>query len=904
MTARRARSYSIPSIALPSPGGTLLRGDFVGRSPGAARALIPLLLGVFSQGAGAARGQPPAGDVAGIDFFERKVRPLLADRCYRCHSARAEKLRGGLRLDTREGVLAGGDSGPAVVPGDPGRSSLIKAVRHASPDLKMPPDKTFLGLTLACARCHDHKFDPITTADYYALAGIFYSSRVISDAVYLSHATPRLRIPLVPPEEVARHRRHAARIREAEKKLKDEVERHYAAFARGLLPESGKYLQAAWEHRLPPKDQAAPSIQDVASRRRLHPNALERWAQYLGGSRLGEGRLLRVAVRDYDGERGVHVWGASAERPWWGVNANKHEVAIETFLLPPRTVSVNPGVEGGAVGWKSPVAGRVRVTGRLVDGDPHDGAGVTWAIDRVSGGVRRELSSGTMPNGGTLGLDQGRHAGRLASVEVGPGDVISLSVWLREGDAHYDITNVDFTITGLDGPGAWDLARDVVDDLLDGNPHKGGQGNAGVWSFGDLAGSGRKDRMPAVDQALAALAPVIEEVAAGKRDRAALAWAARTFQTMVDVAGPDSPLGQDLTGVRSPFWVRPRDDAKYLAADARATLARQAAELEALKNGLPPLPCAHGVEEGGPRFSLFPGTGDVRVHVRGRTEQLGPRVSRRFPLALAGDRQPPITAGSGRPELARWVGSADNPLTARVTVNRIWQHHFGEGIVRTPSNFGALGERPTHPELLDWLAVRFVESGWSVKAMHRLILLSAAYQQSSTPSPGLLRADPDNRLFGRMNRRRLEAEALRDGLLAVCGRLDRHRGGPPADPRAPRRMVYLRTSRSDRSGFGALFDAADPSIHVDKRTASTVAPQALHLMNGPLVLDAVRHLAARPAVAGGTPAVRVQTLYRQIFGRKATAEEVALGCRAVNGLGTWEGYAQALLMSNEFLFLD
>jgi hypothetical protein len=1086
-----------------------------GRSPGTAWA-GPLAL---------------AEDAEGIDFFEKKVRPLLADRCYRCHSDRAPKLRGGLRLDTREGILKGGTSGPVVVPGDPDRSLLIRAVRHADPDLKMPPGtklsaeavatlaawvkrgapapstrvanspsrthwafvppkdyspprvkqeswalnpidrflqarveekglrpvppadrptllrratfeltglpptpeeldafladdspdafarvvdhllaspaygerwgrhwldlarycddfpedwryrdwvvnafnhdlpydqfvaqqiagdrfpdgvvattllslgpwggidrrkrmadivddqidtigRSFLGLTLACARCHDHKFDPITTADYYALAGIFYSSRVISDTGYLSHLTHRLRIPLVSPEEVARHQQHAARVQEAEKKLQDEVERHYAAFAASLLPQTANYLQAAWEYRLRSKDQAALSIRDFASRRGLHAFALEQWVSYLGGGRLTEARLLHVPVRDYDGERGVHVWGASAERPWWGVNTNKHEVAIETFLLPPRTVSMNPGTEGGAVGWKSPFTGRVRVAGRLVDADPHDGVGVSWAIDLVSGGVRRELSSGSMPNGGALGLDQGRHAGRLGSVAVKAGDVLYLNIWLRQGDAHYDITNVDLTITRLDGPGSWDLTRDVLDNLLDGNPHKGGQG-AGVWSFHDLAGTGRMHRMPAVDHALAAVDPVLAEVAAGKRDRAALAWAARVFQTMIDVAGTDSPLVQDLTDVRSPFWVHQRDDGKYLPAEARAALDRQAADLGTLRNNLPPLPCAHGIEEGGPRFSLFPGTGDVRIHVRGRYEQLGPRVSRHFPRALAGDRQPSITTGSGRLELARWVGSTDNPLTARVMVNRIWQHHFGEGIVRTPSNFGRLGTPPTHPELLDWLAVRFVESGWSVKAMHRLILLSAAYQQSSRPSPELLRADPDNRLFGRMNRRRLDAEALHDGLLALCRQLDRRHGGPPV-PRGPEatcRMIYLRSTRADRSGFGALFDVADPSIHVENRTASTVAPQALYLMNSSLVLDGVRRLVARPEVAIGKPSERVQALYRLIFGRKATAAEIALGCRAVEALaagpaegpggaaplGPWEAYAQALLMSNEFLFLD
>src|SRR5262249_35842783 len=156
----------------------------------------------------------------------------------------------------------------------------------------------------------------------------------------------------------------------------------------------------------------------------------------------------------------------------------------------------------------------------------------------------------------------------------------------------------------------------------------------------------------------------------------------------------------------------------------------------------------------------------------------GAPVARRFPAVLARSDQTPVLSGSGRLELARWLGSPDNPLTARVLVNRLWQHHFGEGIVRPPSNSGILGERPTQPELLDFLAKRFIDSGWSIKAMHRVMMLTAAYQQSSRASDQSLKIDPENRLFGRMNRRRLEAEALRDGLLAVGERLDARPGGP------------------------------------------------------------------------------------------------------------------------------
>ena len=184
----------------------------------------------------------------------------------------------------------------------------------------------------------------------------------------------------------------------------------------------------------------------------------------------------------------------------------------------------------------------------------------------------------------------------------------------------------------------------------------------------------------------------------------------------------------------------------------------------------------------------------MRIHLRGRYDRLGDVAPRRFPRLLAGDDQKPITEGSGRLQLANWIASGDNPLTARVMVNRLWQHHFGEGIVRTPNNYGKLGTPPTHPELLDFLSHRFVESGWFMKAMHRAIMLSATYQQSSIPLPAPLKADPDNLLFGRMNRHRLESEALRDSLLSTTGELDSIRGGPALpDLNTTRRTLYVRT---------------------------------------------------------------------------------------------------------------
>jgi hypothetical protein len=250
--------------------------------------------------------------------------------------------------------------------------------------------------------------------------------------------------------------------------------------------------------------------------------------------------------------------------------------------------------------------------------------------------------------------------------------------------------------------------------------------------------------------------------------------------------------------------------------------------------------------------------------------------------------------------------------------NRVWQWHFGEGIVRTPSNFGKLGRRPTHPELLDHLAAELVRGGWSVKRLHRYIMLSAAYQQASTPDAKTLKADPDNLLFGRMNRRRLEAEAVRDSLLMAAGRLERTMGGPAERNFAmPRRSLYLMTVRSDRSGFGPLFDSADSTAPVDTRTVSTVAPQALFLLNNPFARQQAQALARRVIAGGRDDRARVRRAYAILYGRPPLAQEEAVAAellaagrddKASRGHQpperAWVEYAQVLLCANEFVYVD
>lgn len=333
-------------------------------------------------------------------------------------------------------------------------------------------------------------------------------------------------------------------------------------------------------------------------------------------------------------------------------------------------------------------------------------------------------------------------------------------------------------------------------------------------------------------------------------------------------------------------------------------------ERDRLQNELlPEPPAALAVSEGGVPGGLFPGIQDMPIHIRGSYTRLGSVVPRRMPGFLAGENQPAITRGSGRRELAAWVASSANRLTARVIVNRVWAWHFGQGLVRTPNNFGLMSEPPSHPDLLDWLATRFVEDRWSLKKLHGRNMLSATYRQSSNGTREQFDIDPDNRWLGRFPSQRLEAEAIRDSILFVTGRLDQAAyGSAESDLALNRRSLYLQTARCDRGNFATLFDAANPDSSVEARSVSTVAPQALFLLNSKFLLDQADHLADRncrdvPKDTSNAESARIKHIYRLLFGCLPTEEEQFIA-RQVVAQGGWKDLAHVLLCSNEFVDVD
>jgi hypothetical protein len=334
---------------------------------------------------------------------------------------------------------------------------------------------------------------------------------------------------------------------------------------------------------------------------------------------------------------------------------------------------------------------------------------------------------------------------------------------------------------------------------------------------------------------------------------------------------------------------------------------------------------------------------DQHVFVRGNPGRPGQAVPRRFLKVVAGTARAPFKTGSGRLELAQAIADAQNPLTARVLVNRVWQWHFGKGLVTTPSDFGLRSDPPTHPELLDDLADSLVRSGWSVKSLHRRIMLSSTYQQSSATRPGALERDPENRLLWRFNRQRLDFEAMRDSVLAVSGALGPGLGGPSSQLTdqafARRRTIYGFIDRQNLDGLFRTFDFAVPDATSPRRFVTTVPQQALFLMNSPFLHEQARQLtttigvpaptaaAATSANPAGDCSEAVRRLYRRVLGRAPDVDELAMATNFIERqlrpspeavaawrlaqkgtseprLSPWEQLSQVLLLTNEFSFVD
>ncbi len=751
--------------------------------------------------------------------------------------------------------------------------------------------KVFMGLTLGCARCHDHKFDPLPTADYYSLAGIFKSTKSMQNHSVVAMWNERALGDPKQTAALAAHREAVAAKTAEVKKVGDEAR---AALKRELRSHVADYLLTT-------------GLMERAEgfRRSILAGT--------GGDKT-TGLLLREAESFQRGNVGVdrEFYGPGigvilnvgplpnfAEYDFEVPTAGVFQVELRYAAADPRPVRVKlngedlgSDVAGMLTGSWGPDSQRWTVAGL---GSLKPGK-TTLRIERAGGPIphfdKVALVPRTLPadvnladlkSSESLALNRGlnpkileRWTSVLARAKANPNSVFR--PWIELAGRSFavpgDPAGAIRARLGLD-PGPKELAaryQRLFDEAAGAGP--------------DVAGA---------DPALAAFRKVIDD--------------------------PDGPLS-----------VAKQADA-YFPADVRSRLVALREDLKAIQAKAPPVAVAMAVEDQKKPTNL-------KVHIRGSHLTLGEEVPRRFPRIVAAKDQTPIGDDrSGRLELAEWLTRSDHPLTSRVMANRLWLWHFGQGIVRSPDNFGRLGERPTHPELLDWLARRFVESGWSMKAMHRLILRSATYQMSTRHNEAASVADPENRLRWRFDRRRLEAEAIRDSMLAVSGLLDTTMGGSRLAVKTHDyvnstgasqksalydvnlRSVYLPVIRSGLYPVFQAFDFADPSSSSGQRVPTTVAPQALFMMNDPLALrtsaDWAERLRARTDL---NDAGRVRLAYENAYGRAASDEECARALEYLSRFDAlltskgvkdadrparkWQAMAQSILAASEFISIE
>ena len=697
----------------------------------------------------------PAPPPAAVDHFEARVRPVLAEKCVRCHGP--EKQSGGLRLDSQDALLKGGDSGPAAVAGKPAESLLVQAIRRADGVSAMPPDKPLDAATLlaferwvADGLPWPAKAAAVTAARHWA----FQPVRVVK--------------PPAPGHP---------------------VDAFLAASGRKPAPPAAKLAllrRATFDLTgLPPTPEEADTfLKDEA------PGAFARVVD-------------RLLACPHYGEK----WG----RMWLDV-ARYADTAGETADYP------------------VPDARRYRdyVIAAFNADTPYD----RFVTEQLAGDILAARLPADAP--------PARYAELVAATGY-------LAVARRFG---YD-TEKDHFLT----------IEDTIDTV--------GKGLLGLTVGCARCHDHKYDAISANDYY--ALYGIFES-------------------TCYPQPGSEKdPKRKDLVALLPP---KAADDLR----SGVGGVVGFAATVSVDRIG----PTAYAVAEGNPH--------DAQFHLRGDPDARGPAVPRRFLQALGG--QPvPKDGGSGRLALAGWITDPKNPLTARVMVNRLWQGHFGTGLVATANDFGTRGTPPTHPELLDWLTGEFVRSGWSVKALHRTIMLSQAYQQA---------AGPDG-----FARRRLAAEEIRDSLLAVSGLLDRTPAGPHPFPapktwrftqHAPfaavyetdRRSVYLMTTRLKRHPFLALFDGPDPNSSTAGRQTTTVPTQALFFLNDPLVHRCADRLAAE-LVKLPDDAARVDQACRLLYGRPGRDRDREVAARFLGGrtdAAAWAGWVRVLFGTNELVYVD
>jgi hypothetical protein len=877
------------------------------------------------------------------EFFETRIRPILANNCFACHTS--SKL-GGLEVNSRENLLHGGKSGPAIVPGKPEESLLIRAVRQQDAKLKMPmggrlKDEEIADLTawvkIGAPWPQSKSSLPRSTRTKYDITPeqrAFWAFQPVRKPV-----PPAVKNTVWAKSPIDRfilaelEKRGLRPAKPAEKR--DLIRR--ATFDLIGLPPTPEEVDAF------EKDASPDAFARVVDRLLASLHYGERWARHWLDLARYEDEQFPNAFRYRD----------------WVVEAFNHDLPYDHFIRAQLAADLLPAGERekmlpglGFLALAPKADDRVDVTARTFLALT---AGCAQCHDHKYDPIP------TMDFYSLQGVFESselREYPLASSSEVEAYKKAQQKVNLKKEEINHfvdsqaeQVADILLTQTARYLVAAWKVMRGL-------EPNAAGAAKAAElhastlerwihylrapkehqylteWDKMMARGGTEHEAQRLAEKFQSAVSAVVREKrsvddrnyvklggAEGMKDKKA-----RQFTNLEFLSPEKSYITRDLLeepyaqcgtkfdgGVLyysnhiSYYADRIYDYGEegqmqivqFLSGMWKEHLDHLLSELATLKKASPPpYPFVHGYVD-----SAHPH--DTRIAIRGEKDHLGEVAPRGFFQILSKAEPKPFSRGSGRLELADAIATPDNPLTARVIVNRIWQAHFGQGIVRTVSNFGQLGERPSHPELLDYLASRLVDSGWSMKTLHREIMLTATYALSTEPIAQNFEKDPDNRLHWRANLiQRLDAEALRDSILAVSGSLDSKVGGEPMKltDSNHRRTVYALISRVKPDRTLAVFDFPDPNNTSEQRSITLGPLQRLYFLNSTFISQQSQALAQRLAKeAGPEDTSRIRRAYKLLFGRRASDDEVALGLQFLRqGQNAWSQYAQVLLASAEF----
>ncbi len=873
---------------------------------------------------------------ADADFFETRVRPVLAKNCYSCHTG---SRLGGLQLDSREGLLKGGNSGPAIVPGDPEKSLLMQAVLRVHEKFKMPPQGPLEPTEVAGLKAWIKSGAewPVAPEPAVPVDASVYTIRPEQRAFWAFQPVKKQPPPAVknvawPKSTIDRfvlaalEQRDLSPVGPAEKR--DLLRR--ATFDLTGLPPAPEEVDAFLA------DPSPGSFAKVVDRLLASAHYGERWGRYwLDLARYSDGDL-----------------GASKDTPYanayryrdWVINAFNADLPYDVFVKAQIAADLMDPKDGPNQVPKHLAALGFHALGHGAD-DQVDVSTRVFLGLTVGCAKCHDHKYDPIPTKdyyslrGVFKSSEVREYPLASEAEVNAYKAIQKQIEEKKFEIEDFVKKHGDEVSDV-------LATKTASYLLaawNGDPaDKSGLDAETLQRWQSYLKDPRKDhpflkpwldlmerrargetvpmdqvRKTAEDFQTFVLAMNAEKKGMDDRNYVAMGGAkgvrderTRQYTNLEsleivkyylwrDLAS--DPYKKDFVDFKGGVYHHgAKQIDRFLPPLLQEHLAALRADQDRLQKSLPKqYPFLHAV-----RDSAKPANG--KVEIRGEPANLGEEAPRRFLAILSPGEPAPFTKGSGRLELAEAIASPDNPLTARVMVNRVWQLHFGEGIVRTTANFGLIGDRPTHPELLDYLSARFIESGWSVKALHREIMLSSTYGLSTRHSEKNYAVDAANRYLWRANLRpRLDAEALRDSLLAVAGTLDRTVGGEPVpfDDKNRRRSVYGLVSRTNPDETLALFDFPNPNNTSEQRMVTVGPMQRLFFLNSSFVAQQSRMLAEKMTAERlrGDDKAGIREAYRLLFSRDPLDSEVTIGLEFLQKSGgSWPQYAQALLSSSEF----